>query len=108
MSDNKKAANLVKRTASKMSKVYVNFGLGESRRGGCRRFRKDLQRDKRQRESQKAAKHSYQQLHGQPRLSEDLDLQLSGHKKVMEDILSLSDREVSKQLNLLPKEEAKR
>uniref|UniRef100_A0A915EQ04 Uncharacterized protein n=1 Tax=Ditylenchus dipsaci TaxID=166011 RepID=A0A915EQ04_9BILA len=43
-----------------------------------------------------------------PDYPEDLELQLSVYKKVVEDIQSLSDREVSEQLNLLPKEEAKR
>uniref|UniRef100_A0A915ERR2 Uncharacterized protein n=1 Tax=Ditylenchus dipsaci TaxID=166011 RepID=A0A915ERR2_9BILA len=59
-------------------------------------------------ESQKAAKIRLHNYIDSPDYPEDLELQLSGFKKVVEDIQSLSDREVSEQFDLLPEEEAKR
>uniref|UniRef100_A0A915EQC5 Uncharacterized protein n=1 Tax=Ditylenchus dipsaci TaxID=166011 RepID=A0A915EQC5_9BILA len=121
MSDKKRLPIWSKRTASKISKVYVNSGLADIRK---RRMLANLRRSTAIHysliaprlkivyclviKSQKAGKNSTHQLHESPDYPEDLELKLSGYKKVMEDILSLSDREVSEQLNLLPKEEAKR
>uniref|UniRef100_A0A915ENW9 Uncharacterized protein n=1 Tax=Ditylenchus dipsaci TaxID=166011 RepID=A0A915ENW9_9BILA len=105
MSDKKKAANLVKRTASKMSKFWAGGHQEEEDVGDFAKIYSVTKGKENRKKLEKIRLISYIDS---PDYPEDLDLKLSGHKKVMEDIQSLSDREVSEQLNLLPKEEAKR
>uniref|UniRef100_A0A915EQ00 Uncharacterized protein n=1 Tax=Ditylenchus dipsaci TaxID=166011 RepID=A0A915EQ00_9BILA len=57
------------------------WASGHQEEEDVRRFREDLQRDKRQRESKKLYKIRLSQLIESPDFPEDFDLQLSGQKK---------------------------